>query len=118
MYAPSGTLGELIYGSIDIIGFLQLVSTRGGVFMTSQKSIDYFTAYIEHMKQITPLIVYAKCAKCGEGYEFEDKKKWEADTKICDCGGTLEIDNSIDEAISPFKPAEVNSNINASSEGK
>ena len=94
MYAPEGTIEGLIEGNINIDEFLRLVATRGGPFILSQKSKEYFSAYVEDIKKNLPSpspdIVYAKCQQCGSAYEFADEAAWNSDNKICeDCKGEI-----------------------------
>jgi len=74
--------------------FSLITSSQYGKFFNNEQSKIYFNDFIEWIKKSEVDIkgngsFYAKCNKCNIEYVFTEEE-WANDSKICDCGGTLE----------------------------
>jgi hypothetical protein len=93
IYIGPHILPSLISKEITIDQFLNSLSTMlSQPFFLEDKTKQYFEQFIASCThEYTPVI--AKCNTCGSEYDFHNKQDFESDSKVCDCGGTLELIN-------------------------
>ncbi len=99
LYTGPDTLTYLLDGRVSIETFLLSASSKGGDFLKSDRAVKYFIEFLEWTKQgqppasgISPILgTSAKCLKCNQVFDFENREEFEKDSKVCDCGGALEL---------------------------
>lgn len=79
----------LIDGSISVDTFLNSFSHMvSESSLISEKSKVYLSTFLEWYQRNETI---AKCTTCNAEFTYENQQAFEEDTKLCDCGGTLQL---------------------------
>lgn len=92
IYVNPGVVQSLVDGEIAEATFLETLSaTLQQPFLASDQSKTYFNNFLNSLRPDPLKLVVAKCAQCGEEFDYEDQKAYDEDGKVCEgCGGTIE----------------------------
>ena len=92
LYIGSHALESLLNQSISIDSFLSSVSTMlREKFLIEEPTKKYFESFLLwHNSEILKNLVVGVCGTCHEQYDYVNEDDFNKDSKMCDCGGTIE----------------------------